>query len=90
MSFDYLDVFLLRIEEIWMLQDLVQKSEANSLSDAESDYLVDLLNGAKGHAVIQDLVNQHVSFFKFYFSHRKLKIRCTFQIIMPFEPCKYV
>lgn len=42
-----------------IFQDLVIKSETNSLSDAESDYLVDLLNGVKGQTIIQDLVNQH-------------------------------
>lgn len=37
------------------------KSETNSpLSDADSDYLVDLLNGIKGQSIIQDLVHQHV------------------------------
>nr|XP_022909743.1 kinesin-like protein Klp98A isoform X1 [Onthophagus taurus]XP_022909744.1 kinesin-like protein Klp98A isoform X2 [Onthophagus taurus] len=42
-----------------LLKDLIHKSETNSLSDTESDYLIDLLNGVKGHAVIQDLVTQH-------------------------------
>ncbi|KAI4467704.1 kinesin-related [Holotrichia oblita] len=44
---------------IWIV-DLVVKSESNTpLSDTDSDYLVDLLNGIKGQSVIQDLVHQH-------------------------------
>lgn len=42
-----------------VFQDLLTKSESNSLTDSESDYLVDLLNSVKGQTVIQDLVNQH-------------------------------
>ncbi|KAK9707912.1 PX domain [Popillia japonica] len=43
-----------------VFQDLVVKSESNTpLSDTDSDYLVDLLNGIKGQSVIQDLVHQH-------------------------------
>lgn len=41
------------------LQDLASKSDTYSLSDTESDFLVDLLNGVKGEAMLQDLVNQH-------------------------------
>lgn len=43
------------------------KSECNSLSDEESDYLIDLLNGVKGQSIIQDLVIQHVSYFSIKF-----------------------
>lgn len=34
-----------------------------SLSNAESDNLIDILNNVKGSAYIKDIINQHVSFF---------------------------
>jgi kinesin family protein 16B len=42
-----------------IFQELVLKSENSSLTDAESDILVDVLNNVKGPSLIQDLVIQH-------------------------------
>ncbi|XP_065167719.1 kinesin-like protein Klp98A isoform X2 [Atheta coriaria] len=47
------------LDQTRVVQDLVNKSETYSLSDSESDYLVDLLNGIQGKELLEDLVNQH-------------------------------
>ncbi|XP_008195797.2 kinesin-like protein Klp98A isoform X1 [Tribolium castaneum] len=42
-----------------VFQELVLKSESNSLTDAESDILIDALNSVRGPSLIQELVVQH-------------------------------
>ncbi|KAJ3648828.1 hypothetical protein Zmor_020600 [Zophobas morio] len=42
-----------------IFQELVMKSENSTLTDAESDILIDVLNSVKGPSLIQDIVVQH-------------------------------
>lgn len=49
------------------------------MSDSECDYLVDLLNSIKGQALIQDLVNKHVSIYIL------LSFCCNFRTFFGFQ-----
>lgn len=57
---------------------MVTKSETSCLSDGECDYLVDLLNGVRGQALIQDLVNQHVRKIHFFCKTLQFIFVCVF------------
>lgn len=51
-----------------IFQELITKSELNSLSNEDAQYFVNLLNDVEGDSVIVDLVNQHVSFLFFVYT----------------------